>query len=312
MTGAGGFIGSHLCEALRDAGHDVTGMARYCSRDTFGWLDEVEGVRKVRGDVLDAGHMERLIAGHDIVFHLAALGSVPYSFEAPEVVEMVNTGGSINVWKAAHRCNAKIVQTSTSEVYGTAQFVPMTEAHPLNPQSPYAASKVKADKWLQNIHRVHGWGAVIVRPFNTYGPRQSERAIVPSIIRQALDPKCEAIELGNLDSIRDLTYVKDTVAGIIAASQLEDIGPWHVGGGAVTTVADLAAAILDALDCDKLVIEKGERKRPSATEVKRLECDASKLTKATGWRPKFTLNEGLSRTVDWFRARPHQSIGYVT
>lgn len=312
VTGAGGFIGSHLCEALRDSGHEVTGMARYCGRDTFGWLDEVEGVRKVRGDVLDGGLIEKLAGGNEIIFHLAAIGSVPYSFDAPNVVELVNVDGTENVLFAAQRVGAKVVHLSTSEVYGTAQRVPMSEAHPIAPQSPYAESKVIADKLVAMFReRTYPVKTIIVRPFNVYGPRQSERAIVPAIIRQCLDERCEAIELGNLDSGRDLTYVRDTVAGIIAASKLDDIGPWHVGGGAHTTVHKLVLDIMRITGVAKDVVVRPNRTRDPATEVKNLECDASKLRKASGWVPRESLETGLRNTAQWFFNRPKPSMGYM-
>ena len=310
VTGAGGFIGSHLCEALRDAGHAVTGMAHYRSQDTFGWLDEVEGIEKVRGDIRDADQKRALIKGHDVVFHLAALGSVPYSYETPRAFIDTNVIGTLNVLTACRDTGARIIHASTSEVYGTAQYEPQDEKHPLNPQSPYAASKVAADALVNAFHLSYGLPAVILRPFNTFGPRQSERAVVPAIIRQALDGRCGTIQIGATYSRRDLTYVKDTVDAFIKAAELYSVGPWNVGTGICTGIWTLADQLRETFS-SKPVVSIASRVRPEASEVRALRCDAGKFSKATGWRPKHTLSEGLKETIAWWKSRPMRGTDHV-
>ena len=311
ITGASGFIGSHLAEALRDAGHEVTGLASYRSADTHGWLDEIDGVAKVRGDVRDPERMRALIKGHELVYHLAALGGIPGSYDAPRTFMEVNATGTLNVLLAAREAGAKVIHTSTSEVYGSAQYVPMDEKHPINPQSPYAASKFAADALANAFRLSYGLPVVIIRPFNVYGPRQSERAIVPTIIRQVLDESRERVELGNLESCRDLTYVGDTVRGIMLAAGLDDIGPWHIGGGYFTSIGDLARIIMDATGIHKPIISVEAHERPVDSEVRTLKCDATKFTKATGWKPTQPFSTGLSPTIGWFRSRPRPAMGYM-
>lgn len=317
VTGADGFIGSHLCEALRDRGDEVTGLALYNSFDSFGWLDEVEGVQKVRGDVRDAAQMRELIAGHDLVFHLAALISVPYSYQAPQSFIDTNVTGTLNVLEACRAADAKLVHTSTSEVYGSAQYTPMDEQHPICPQSPYAASKVAADALVRSYNLSFGLPCVILRPFNTYGPRQSERAVVATIIRQALDPACHAIKLGKLNAFRDLTYVGDMVRAFIAVSEINEFDVFNAGTGDGLVIVDLARVICDAIQSfllrrgqalcrepgDKPVLSENVRLRPEASEVIRLQADAHRLTAATGWKPRRPMNKGLDPTIAWWRTR---------
>ncbi|HDZ73717.1 MAG TPA: NAD-dependent epimerase/dehydratase family protein [Aurantimonas coralicida] len=307
VTGADGFIGSHLCEALRDQGDEVTGLALYNSFDSFGWLNEVEGVEKVRGDVRDADQMRYLIGNRstDIVFHLAALVSVPYSFEAPQSFIDTNVTGTLNVLLAAGHIGAKVIHTSTSEVYGSVPDKAINEDMPLAPQSPYAASKVAADALVRSFYRSYGLPAVILRPFNTYGPRQSERAVVATIIRQALDPECRRIELGNLHATRDLTYVDDMVRAFLAVAGINAYGVYNAGGGVIINVRDLGELIKALTGCDKSILSgMADRIRPEASEVVALKADATRLTKRTGWRPKVPPGEGMKRTIDWWRSRP--------
>lgn len=301
VSGAGGFAGSHLCEALRDAGHDVTGMARYCSRDTFGWLDEVEGIRKVRGDVRDPEQMRKFIKGHDTVFHLAALGSVPYSYEGPRQFIETNVTGTLNVLLAAAEHGAKVIHTSTSEVYGTAQYTPMDEHHPINPQSPYAASKAAADALVNSFYLTYGIPCVILRPFNTYGPRQSERAIIADICRKRAQKL--PVTLGNAEAVRDFMYVKDTVAAFLAVSKL-DRGTFNAATGIGTRIGDLA----------QTATESDERLRPPASEVQKLVGSADKLKTVTGWRAHVTLETGLMATEGWWRCREdiRKDVAYLT
>lgn len=302
ISGADGFIGSHLCEALRDRGDEVTGLAMYNSFDNHGWLDEVEGVHKVRGDVRDRGQMAGLIAGHDLVFHLAALISVPYSYEAPPSFIDTNVTGTLNVLEACILAEAKIVFASTSEIYGTVNEA-ITERHPLNPQSPYAASKVAAEMLVRSYHLTYGLPAAVLRPFNTYGPRQSERALVATIIRQALDPNCDEIRLGHFNTSRDMMYVLDTVDAFIAMAGLDEFAICNAGTGYAIDVLDFAESIGNRWAPQKEIVHDPDRARPKTSEVMRLLCDPSLLTKLTGWKSKWPIRHGLEVTVDWWRKR---------
>lgn len=311
VTGACGFIGSHLTEALIKEGHDVTAMAIISARDTFGWLDEIE-VRKVRGDVRDAEQMRRLIAGHDIVFHLAALGSVPYSYEAPRSFIDTNITGTLNVLEACKETGAKLVHTSTSEVYGTALYTPQDEKHPLQAQSPYAASKIAADKLVEAYTCTYGMDTVTLRPFNTFGPRQSERAVIPSFIRQALDPDCEEIRLGDTTPKRDFLYVADTVQAFLEASKL-DGGTWNVGAGTSYGICIVCSLINEIMAPKKLITSNDkERLRPDHSEVMELQADPLAFMDATIWQPGTSLEQGLKYTIDWWRTRESRpDVGMV-
>lgn len=299
VTGADGFIGSHLVEALRDRGDEVTGLALYNSFDSFGWMDEIDGIRKVRGDVRDAEHMRALIAGHDIVFHLAALISVPHSFTSPRAFVDTNVTGTLNVLMAARDAGAKVVNTSTSEVYGTALYTPMDETHPKCPQSPYAASKVAADALVMSFAASYGMENVILRPFNTYGPRQSERAVIASVCRQLASG--DEVLMGNQDAVRDFVYVSDTVAAFLAVAKLSG-RVFNAATGVGTRIGDLACnARLDPV-----------RLRPDDAEVEVLIGDATSLMRETDWRPTVSVADGFDRTLDWWRSRPHRKeLDYV-
>lgn len=312
VTGADGFIGSHLTEALVRSGASVTALALYNSFDSHGWLDDLpDAVRGridlVRGDVRDAAFVGRITAGHEVIFHLAALIAIPYSYAAPQAYVDTNVVGTLNVLEAARQSGAeRIVHTSTSEVYGTALTMPISEDHPLQGQSPYSASKIGADMMAEAFARSFGTPVVILRPFNTFGPRQSERAVVPTLIRQALDPACQAIVVGDTTPVRDLTFVHDTVAAFLAAGAATGIQygrAYNAGSQQRTTVADLIRLVLDLSECDKPTVQDESRMRPPNSEVRALLADSRRLEAATGWRPQIGLRDGLKQTIDWWRDR---------
>ena len=304
ITGADGFIGSHLAEALVDRGATVTAMAQYNSWGSYGWLDDStmrRDMKLVHGDVRDPEQMVSLVWGHDVVFHLAALISVPHSTYAARSYIDTNTHGTMNVLKASDHSASRVVITSSSEVYGTAKVVPIQEGHSLFPQSPYAASKVGADAIATAFHETHGIPVTILRPFNTYGPRQSERAIIPTIIRQAIDPRCPTIRLGSIDARRDLTYVTDTVAAFLAVADYDNpvcVGEtYNAGAGKSITIGELA----QYLRGDKEITHEQERDR--GNEVWHLEAGCRKILQDTGWEPQVTLTDGLELTKKWWSYR---------
>ncbi len=312
ITGADGFIGSHLTEALVAAGADVTALAQYNSFDSHGWLDDLpESTRHklslVRGDIRDAAFVGRLVQGQHYVFHLAALIAIPYSYLAPQSYVETNVLGTLNVLEAARQHSTeRVVVTSTSEVYGTALKMPIDETHPLQGQSPYSASKIAADMMAEAFARSFGVPVVILRPFNTFGPRQSERAIIGTIIRQALDPSCAEIMVGDTTTVRDLTFVTDTAAAFMAAGLADDIEYGHAynaGSQRAITIGDLIDIILDLTSSHKPVLQDEKRLRPTNSEVRALLADSTRFVRATGWSPKVTLREGLERTVNWWRGR---------
>ena len=312
ITGADGFIGSHLAEAMVALGADVTALALYNSFDSHGWLDDLsEAARKaldpVRGDIRDPHQMAALCRGQDVVFHLAALMAIPYSYDAPSSYVQTNVQGTVNILSAARRAGvSRVIHTSTSEVYGTARFTPITEDHPLQGQSPYSASKIAADMMAESFHRSFALPVITLRPFNTYGPRQSERAVISTVIRQALDPRCDALRVGDLSPSRDFNFVADTVAAFVKAAELDDshLGAvFNVGSGTMVTVGGMIDAVRAVTGCDKPVIQEGHRKRPAASDVMTLMADATRLREASGWAPGFDLAGGLERTVAWWSGR---------
>jgi UDP-glucose 4-epimerase len=313
VTGADGFIGSHLVEACVRAGARVRALAQYTSFDGDGWLDDLDvrsDVEVVRGDVRDPDQMRALIRGTEVVFHLAALIAIPYSYVAPTAYIDTNVKGSLNVFLAARDAGCgRVVHTSTSEVYGTAQVRPMTENHPLIAQSPYAASKIAADKLAEAMFLSFGLPVVTLRPFNTYGPRQSERAVIATAIRQALDPACPEVRLGDLTPERDFTYVADTVRAFLAAAGAAPGGVYNCGTGRCVTIGGLSEAILRAVGCAKPIATEAARLRPAGSEVRALQADSTRLTQATGWRPGTSLTGGLAATVAWWRSRPLDGSG---
>lgn len=325
VTGAGGFIGSHLVERLVADGADVRAFVEYDSRGSWGWLDDADpkllnAIEIIAGDIRDSHAVRQAMAGCETVLHLAALIGIPYSYLAPESYVDTNVTGTLNVVQAATDLGvARVVHTSTSEVYGTAQYVPINEAHPLNPQSPYAATKVGADQIALSYGRSFGTPVSVVRPFNTYGPRQSARAVIPTIITQlaAHDPRSgpATIRLGAVAPTRDFTYVSDTVDGFIAAARTDGaVGEVvNLGTNFEVSVGDTAHAIAELMGVDILIETEDTRLRPDASEVERLWCDNSKAAELIGWHPSHAGLEGFRRglmaTIDWFGA-PANRAGY--
>lgn len=308
VTGTGGFIGSHLAEALVRAGADVRALTSYRAQGddgALGWVDAdvLDALDVQRGDVRDSEAMERLVAGREVVFHLAALVAIPYSYNNPRVVFDVNVTGTLNVALAARDAGVlRLVHTSTSEVYGTAQQVPITEEHPISAQSPYAASKAAADQLVMSFHRSYELASTIVRPFNTYGPRQSMRAVLPTIVVQALAGG--PVQLGSLDPRRDMTYVADTVAGFLAAARTPAANgeTLQLGTGVDHSVADMVLAVGRAVGRDLVVEQDPARTRPAASEVMRLISGPERMKRVTGWEPRWTLDDGVGALVEWVRA----------
>lgn len=314
VTGADGFIGSHLAEALVREGAAVTALAQYNSFDSRGWIDDLapdvcDAIDAKRGDIRDAHQMRALCQGKDVVFHLAALISIPYSYSAPASFIDTNVTGTANVLQGALDGGvARVVHTSTSEVYGTAQTVPITESHPLQGQSPYSASKIAADMMAEAFARSFDLPVVTLRPFNTFGPRQSERAIIASVIRQALDPACENIRVGNLEPRRAFSFVSDTVAAFMAIAGVEPGSDYYgrafnAGTDRMVSIGDLVDMVLSAAACNKPVEQDEGRFRPDASEVMALVADSSALQAATDWAPIVTLEQGIAQCVAWWRER---------
>ncbi|GAA2910749.1 NAD-dependent 4,6-dehydratase LegB [Streptomyces thioluteus] len=310
VTGAEGFIGSHLTEALVADGHRVRAMVQYNSFSSYGWLenlppDVLDSVEVVLGDVRDPGSVQDLVKGAETVYHLAALIAIPYSYRAPHSYVETNVTGTLNVLEAVrHLGIPRLVHTSTSETYGTAQTVPITEDHPINTQSPYAASKAGGDRLADSYHASFGLPVVTLRPFNTFGPRQSMRAVIPTVIGQVAAGE-RTITLGDLRPTRDFSYVKDTVAAFRAvgtASAERVVGrTFNSGTGEEISVGELVTVIGKLMDAELEIRSDADRVRPANSEVMRLVCDASRLRAATGWAPAHTLEEGLAATVAFFR-----------
>ena len=304
VTGAGGFIGSHLSETLVKLGDSVTALVHYNSAGSWGWLESstlAPEMEIVSGDISDRDFMAGLLKGVEVVFHLAALIAIPYSYRAPFSFIRTNIEGSANLFALALHNDCLVVHTSTSEVYGTARYTPMDEEHPLQAQSPYAASKIAADKMAESFHCSYGLPVVTVRPFNTYGPRQSMRAIIPTIIVQALTRG--EIHLGNTAPQRDFNYVLDTVDGFIkAAATPAAIGQvTNIGSGQNVSIGHLADLINELIGSDCPVVCDEERQRPQTSEVDRLLASNEKAGRLMGWTPTTSLNSGLGLTIDWFR-----------
>jgi NAD dependent epimerase/dehydratase len=308
VTGADGFIGSHLVERLAAEGCGVRALVFYNSFNSWGWLDSLtpdrlRDIEVVSGDVRDPNGMRGAMKGIDIVFHLAALIGIPFSYHSPDSYVDTNVKGTLNVLQAARDSGAeKVIVTSTSEVYGTARNVPIDEGHPLQGQSPYSASKIAADKIAESFHLSFGLPVVIARPFNTFGPRQSARAVIPTIISQALSP-AKTVRLGSLHPTRDMNYVEDICDGFVAIAKSENtLGETlNICSGREISIRELAAAILKLIDPGKRIVIEEERKRPQHSEVERLLGTSQKLRRLTGWQPRHSLEEGLARTIEWFR-----------
>jgi UDP-glucose 4-epimerase len=312
VTGADGFIGSHLTEKLVQRDAKVTALCLYNSFDHHGWLDDLPDETRgkltlVRGDIRDSAFVRRLAEGQEVIFHLAALIAIPYSYAAAQSYAETNVLGTLNVLEAAREHGAlRVVHTSTSEVYGTALTMPINESHPLQGQSPYSASKIGADMMAEAFARSFELPVAILRPFNTFGPRQSERAIIPTIIRQALDPSCNAIQTGDTSPLRDFTFVEDTAEAFLAlgiAPNIQYGRPYNAGSGKAVSVKDIIDLVLEATHCQRPVVQDPKRMRPAGSEVRALLADSRRLNEDTGWRPRIDLREGLERTVAWWRER---------
>jgi dTDP-glucose 4,6-dehydratase len=307
VTGAGGFIGSHLTDALLFAGADVTAFVHYNARSDWGMLEgrydaKTPHLRVVAGDVSDALFVQRAVEGQDVVFHLAALIGIPYSYAAPESYVNTNIKGTLNVMQACLDAGVtRVVHTSTSEVYGTAQYTPIDEKHPLQGQSPYSASKIGADKIAESFYCSFNLPVTTIRPFNTYGPRQSARAVIPTIITQALAGT--SIRLGSLTPVRDLTFVTDTVQGFMQfAESKKTIGRTiNTGSGTGVTIGELAELILSQVNPKARVVTEKKRIRPDKSEVMKLICDNRLASDLAGWKPSVSLEQGIGMTVDWLQ-----------
>lgn len=320
VTGADGFIGSHLTEALVRAGYDVRAFVLYNSFNSWGWLDrcppEVQGKFEVfAGDVRDPNGVRTAMQGCDAVLHLAALIAIPYSYHSPDTYVDTNVKGTLNILQAARDLGvSRVIHTSTSEVYGTARFVPITEAHPLQGQSPYSASKIGADQLAYSFYASFGLPVVTVRPFNTYGPRQSARAVIPTIITQIASGQ-RRIKLGAVSPTRDFNYVQDTVGGFMAALR-SDAGAGEVvnfGSNFEISVGDTAQLIAEAMGASIEIETDEQRLRPANSEVERLWADNTKARELFGWSPAYAgrdgLRRGLAETAEWFR-QPANLSGY--
>jgi NAD dependent epimerase/dehydratase len=308
VTGADGFIGSHLVETLVREGRKVRAFVQYNSFNSWGWLDDSplevrNAIEVVAGDVRDPFVVHEAMQGVESVFHLAALIGIPYSYVAPQNYVETNITGTLNVLQAARTLgNARVLVTSTSEVYGTALSVPIDETHPRQPQSPYSATKIAADCLAESFVRSFGLPVTIVRPFNTFGPRQSARAIIPTIIAQALSGR-EEVSLGALHPTRDLVFVRDTVEGFLRIEDCDSLIGEDVNIATESEIgmSDLAERILEIVEVKARIVSKGERLRPGKSEVERLLGSAKKLAQHTKWKPSTTLDDGLRATIEWFR-----------
>ena len=307
VTGAGGFIGSHLVEALVKKGCNVRAFVHYNSFNRWGWLDYVDkntknSIEIFAGDVRDPNGVKEAMKNIDVVFHLAALIGIPYSYHSPDTYVDTNIKGTLNILQAARDFNVeKVIHTSTSETYGTAQFVPIAEDHPINPQSPYAATKAGADFLALTFYRSFNLPVAVIRPFNTYGPRQSARAVTPTIITQVKSGE-KKIKIGSLHPTRDFTYVKDTAEGFIKIAESDNsLGKvLNAGNNDEISIKNLAELIAKLLKAEIEIITDENRLRPEQSEVERLWADTKKIKELTAWHPEYTLEEGLKETIKWF------------
>jgi NAD dependent epimerase/dehydratase len=311
VTGADGFIGSHLTEMLVENGFSVKALSQYNSFNNWGWLEDISCLDKVEvltGDVRDPHFCKQITKGVDIIYHLAALIAIPYSYVAPDSYVDTNIKGTLNICQAARENNIKrVVHTSTSEVYGTAQYVPIDEKHPLQPQSPYSATKIAADAMAMSFYNSFELPVVIARPFNTYGPRQSARAVIPSIITQIASGK-KNIDMGDVSPTRDFNYVEDTCRGLVALGGCDQaIGETvNIGSNFEISISDTFNIIKELMNSDAEIVVDEERVRPEKSEVFRLWCNNSKIEKLTGFKPQIDIREGLRLVIDWFSVKENQ------
>lgn len=315
VTGADGFIGSHLCEALLAKGYEVRALSYYNSFNNWGWLEEIHSpqLEVVCGDVRDPNLCRHITQGCSTVYHLAALIAIPYSYVAPDSYVDTNIKGTLNMCQAARDCGVeRLVVTSTSEVYGTAQYVPIDEQHPRQPQSPYSATKIGADAIAKSFYNAFDLPVVIARPFNTYGPRQSARAIIPTIIGQIASGAKE-IKVGDLTPTRDFNFVKDTAQGFIALGEASGIEgrDINIATGTEVSMERTLAIIAELMQSDVRYVVDPERLRPGKSEVFRLCGDNTLISELTGWHPSYSLHEGLKATIDWF-VKPENLAKYKT
>lgn len=305
ITGAGGFIGSHLSERLVELGARTRALVHYNSMGTWGWLDYSDmkhDIKVFSGDIRDKNTLKRAVEGVDIIFHLAALIGIPYSYHAPLSYIQTNIEGTLNVLQTALETGVeRVIHTSTSEVYGSAQYVPIDEDHPIVGQSPYSASKIGADNFARAYFRSFGLKVIIIRPFNTYGPRQSARAVIPTIVTQLLDG--DLIKLGNLEPTRDLTYVTDTIEGFISAgvNELPYGEVINLGSGAEISIGALAKKIAMLMDKSVKIESEEQRNRPENSEVDRLFTSTERAKQLLGWECKISLEKGLKLVIDWIK-----------
>ncbi len=308
VTGSEGFIGSHLTEALVSKGYDVKALVQYNSFNSWGFIDTFDknikdAIEVVTGDVRDPNGMRHIIKGVDVIYHLAALIAIPYSYYSPDAYVDTNIKGTLNILQAARDFEtSKVLVTSTSEVYGTAKYVPIDENHPFQGQSPYSATKIAADRLAESFYRSFDMPISIVRPFNAFGPRQSARAVIPTIIMQLLSGKQE-IKLGSLTPTRDFNYVKDIANGFIAIAESDKtIGEEiNIATGKEITIGELANMIINKLNPNARIICEEERLRPKNSEVNRLLGSNEKIKRLTRWEPKYTFEEGLTETINWIK-----------
>jgi NAD dependent epimerase/dehydratase len=308
VTGAEGFIGSHLTERLIELGADVTALVQYNSFNNWGWIDTfdkniLKDLKVETGDIRELDGMNRIIKGQEVVFHLAALIAIPYSYLSPMAYVRTNVEGTTNVLEACRNHDVqKIIHTSTSETYGTALYVPIDEKHPMQGQSPYSASKIGADKMAESFYKSFNMPIATIRPFNTYGPRQSARAVIPTIISQILDGKRE-IKLGSLTPTRDFNYVKDTAEAFVKIAESDNtIGEIiNAGSNYEISIGDTVKKIIDIIGSDVKILCDDQRIRPDKSEVNRLWADNTKIKELTGWAPQYSIDDGLRETIEWIR-----------
>ena len=304
VTGADGFIGSRLVELLVKKGYKIKALSQYNSFNNWGWIEDIECKDKIEvltGDIRDPHYCKFIAKDMDIIFHLAALIAIPYSYIAPDSYVDTNIKGTLNICQAAkEHGNIRVIHTSTSEVYGTAQYTPIDEEHPMQPQSPYSATKIAADAMAMSFYNAFNLPVTIARPFNTYGPRQSARAVIPTIIIQIANGATE-IKLGDITPTRDFNYVDDTCRGFIALAECdESIGQTvNIGSNSEISIGDTLNIIKELMDSDVKFIVDSQRIRPEKSEVFRLCCDNSKIERLTGFKSQVSIREGLQRTIDW-------------